>query len=86
MAVEPEEDDATASYRDLVRAIVHRAVQDAQGHCWSPGPQTPGQIQAEARRWLAEEHELTALLELAGVDSMPVVERVRRLLSHKEDL
>jgi hypothetical protein len=72
---QPTSDDD--SYTQLILAILHRAVQDTQGHCWSPGTQSPEQIQAEARRWLHEERELVALLELAGFDPSPVLRRVR---------
>jgi hypothetical protein len=64
-------------YIEVVKAILHRAVQDAQGHCWSPGAQSPDQIQAEA--------QVAALVELCGLDAAPVLTRVRRLLAHKTE-
>jgi hypothetical protein len=64
----------------VVLAIVHRAVHDAQGH-WSPlGAANPVQVRAEARTWLKDEREMTALIELCGLDAEPVLRRVRARL------
>jgi hypothetical protein len=76
----PQAERPDDPYVELILAILHRAVQDAQGHCWSPGAQSPDQIQAEARRWLQDEAQVAALVELAGCDPEPVLRRVRRLL------
>ena len=68
-------------YRELVKAILHRAVEDAQGRCVHPGNRAPGQIEVEARAWLQDGWAMTDLLELAGWDAEPVIRRVRRLLT-----
>jgi hypothetical protein len=77
----PQADSDDDPYRELVLAIVHRAVQDAQGRCGHPGSQSPDQIQAEAQRWLQDEGQVAALVELCGLDAEPVLRRVRQLLS-----
>jgi hypothetical protein len=75
----PDSDDDL--YTVLVLTIVNRAVHDAQGN-WHPlGAANPAQVQAEARRWLADERELVALLELGGFDAAPVVQRVQQILA-----
>jgi hypothetical protein len=68
-------------YVALITALLHRAVEDAQGRCVHPGDQTPDQIEAAARRWLQDGRELVTLLELAGYDAEPVLRRVQRLLA-----
>jgi hypothetical protein len=80
-AMAPQPERPEDPYQALVLAILHRAVQDALGHCGSPGAQSPEQIQAEARRWLADERAVAALVELCGLDAAPVLRRVRRLLA-----
>jgi hypothetical protein len=80
-AMAPQPDCPEDPYRTLITAILHRAVEDAQGHCWSPGPQTPDQIQAEARRWLQDEALVAGLVELCGLEPAPVLRRVRRILA-----
>jgi hypothetical protein len=75
-----EVDETYDPYAALVAAILARAVQDAQGHCWSPGPQRPDQIQAEARRWLQDETAVRDLVELCGAEAAPVLSRIRRVL------
>jgi hypothetical protein len=81
--VQPHSDDDP--YAMLVLAIVRRAVDDAQGCVVHPGTRSPAQIEVEARAWLAEEHELVALLELAGCDAAPVVQRVRQMLTNERE-
>jgi hypothetical protein len=44
-----------------------------------PGNRAPGQLAVEARAWLAEGGGLAELLELAGFESEPVLQRVRQL-------
>jgi hypothetical protein len=56
-------------------------VQDAQGHCGSPGAQSPDQIQADARRWLQDEAPVADLIELCGLEAEPVLRRVRQMLT-----
>jgi hypothetical protein len=68
-------------YRELVKAIVRRAVEDAQGHVIYPGSRPPDRLAAEARAWLAEDGGLAALLELAGFDPEPVLRRIQQLLT-----
>jgi hypothetical protein len=80
-AMAPQLERPDDPYQTLVLAILHRAVQDAQGHCWSPGPQSPDQIQAEARRWLQDEAQVAAQVELCGLEAEPVLRRVRQLLT-----
>jgi hypothetical protein len=77
----PQAEREDCPYTNLALAIVARAVQDALGHCWSPGSQSPDQIQGEARRWLQDGRELAALVELCGLDAAPVLSRVRRILA-----
>jgi hypothetical protein len=73
-------------YWALIRAILHRAVEDAQGRCVHPGARSPVQIEVEARAWLADGQALADLLELVGFDAEPVLRRVQRLLSRTEPL
>ena len=73
---QPASDDDP--YRELVKAIVRRAVEDAQGHVIYPGNRPPAQIEREARAWLAEGGGLAELLELAGFDSELVMRRVQQ--------
>jgi hypothetical protein len=80
-AMEPQPTYTDDPYQTLVGAIIARAVQDAQGHCASPGAQSPAQIQAEARRWLADERAVAALVELCGLDAEPVLRSIRRILA-----
>jgi hypothetical protein len=68
-------------YCELVKAILHRAMEDAQGRCVHPGDRSSVQIEVEARAWLADGAALAALVELAGYDAAPVLMRVRRLLA-----
>jgi hypothetical protein len=76
---QPASDDDP--YAFLALAIVHRAVQDAQGH-WAPlGAANPVQVQAEAQTWLRDERAMTALIDLCGLDAEPVLRRVRTLLA-----
>ena len=71
----PDEDP----YVLLVAAIVARACADAEGTVFAPGHQPRTQIQAEARAWLAEEHGVRDLIELAGYDAGLVLHRVRQM-------
>jgi hypothetical protein len=75
--MEPPPTQTDDPYRALIVAMVHRAVEDAQGHVVHPGNRTPGQVQCEAQSWLTDGRELAAWLELAGFDPASVVERVR---------
>jgi hypothetical protein len=74
---QPTNDDNP--YVEFVKALVRRAVEDAQGHVVYPGNRAPGQLAVEARAWLAEGGGLAELLELAGFESEPVLQRVRQL-------
>jgi hypothetical protein len=76
--VEAREPDG---YRGLVLAILHRAVQDARGVCHPLCAQPRVTPQAEARDWLADEQAVRELLELAGYDSEPVIQRVQAFLA-----
>jgi hypothetical protein len=82
---QPASDDDP--YVDLVKAIVRRTVEDAQGHVMYPGNRAPAQIEREARAWLAEDGGLAELLELAGFESELVTRRVRLMVpaSSKRD-
>ena len=75
-----ETDETYDAYTTLVAAIVARAVQDAQGETFAPGPVAPGRIQTEAVAWLADEAAVRDLIELCGVNATPVVRRLQILL------
>jgi hypothetical protein len=76
--MQPTSDDSP--YTQLVQAVIRRALEDASGHVMYPGSRPPDRLEAEARAWLADGRELTALLELAGFDPAPVVRWVQRRL------
>ena len=63
-------------YQNLVIAIVHRAKEDAQGHCAYSA--VPDQAQADARAWLRDPTQGARLLELAGFDSERVLRQIRQ--------
>jgi hypothetical protein len=65
-------------YRALVRAILARAVADAQGHCDPTVAQPRAKLQQEARAWLQDEAAVAGLLELGGYDSVSVLARLRQ--------
>jgi hypothetical protein len=48
----PQPDSDDDPYIELVKAIVARAVQDAQGRVLHPGNRAPAQIAVDARAWL----------------------------------
>jgi hypothetical protein len=80
-AAQPPSVDITPSgYATLIAAIVHRAWRDAQGHCDSPGHSTPEKLQQEALTWLQDEAAVAGLLELAGYDAAPVLQRLKPLM------
>jgi hypothetical protein len=68
-------------YIHLVAAILHRAVEDAQGRVVHTGSRTPVQIEVEARAWLADARNVEALVALCGFDAEPVVRCLRALLA-----
>ena len=72
--------DAEDGYRQLVCAVMARAAADAQGETFAPGIEDPGQLQAEARSWLAAEAGPRDLVELCGTDADVVMQRLRRVL------
>jgi hypothetical protein len=68
-------------YIDLIEAVLYRAVQDAQGHCALGGYLGErDKLQADALRWLADEQHVRDLVELTGVESEAIVQRVRRIV------
>lgn len=68
-------------YRTLILAILHRALEDAQGRCVHLGNQSPAQITERAQAWLQEGEGVTTLLELAGYEAAPILQRIRQALA-----
>lgn len=66
-------------YKNLVAAIIARAVGDATGHCDPACSQPWAKVQDEAQRWLADGHLVTELLELAGYDAERVLPQLRQV-------
>ena len=66
-------------YRQLIAAVLERAISDALGHGDLRGTGMPAKVQSEARSWLsgrgAEE-----LLALGGYEAEVVLRQVRRIL------
>ena len=73
----PSVDVTPNPYVSLILAIVHRAVQDAQGHCDSPGHDAPERLESEAQRWLADTQAVEEMIELTGFDAGVVLARLR---------
>jgi hypothetical protein len=74
-------DSPVQGYHNLIMAILHRAVRDAQGHCDASGHDSPARLEAEAQRWLADTQAVEDLLELAGFDASLVLRRLGPLLA-----
>ena len=64
------------SYRSLVAAILHRAKEDAMGHCRYSD--MPDKDEAAARAWLLDPTQGAWLLDLAGFDSERVLRQIRQ--------
>lgn len=77
--VGPDDD----GYVALVRAIVCRAVADAMGATSPARHVAPGAIRQEARTWLAEEDGLVEILELAGLESTPIVLAIQQCVAEE---
>jgi hypothetical protein len=73
-------DGSVAGYRELIAAILARAVADATGRCGPTRGVSGDQLQQEARDWLHDEAAVAWLIELGGYDARPVLRRLRPLL------
>jgi hypothetical protein len=69
-------------YVALVAAILHRAIEDAQGRCTHADPRAKAQYQAEARLFLADQQAIAWWYELCGLDSLPLLRTVKEVLAH----
>ena len=72
-----ETDETYDPYTALIAAILARALAAAQRETFAPAPQSPPQVQQEARDWWAEESHARALLDLANLPGDAVLRRVR---------
>ena len=77
----PVQTDTPNPYVSLVSAILHRAVEDAQGRCTHADPRARLQYQTEARLFLADQRAVTWWCELCDIDSGPLLRAMHHVLS-----